>query len=285
MARPAPNRPLRWLLHFLWLSAFGVLPAVAVLLFAHHDRPTWPLLEGEAHQRARAFDAASERWLRLARDRAGTLGALLEQLPEGPLGKAAHGTILMFLQRRLAEDRDMDRMLVLDARGHILFEEGRPGAAPLSGELEVAQAAARPALVVVRDAAGGGNLLAAAPVLTGGKLRGVFAVRLRAEAIEPLLPSPSSRAVVSLVEAGGATLGQPPSGAELARLGSEGRPGRARVGRWLAAFAPLASTRAVVVVATPPPSLVPAARPAYLVTLTLVLVLAFVVAGRLSRPR
>jgi hypothetical protein len=172
-------------------------------------------------------------------------------LPGGRPGKAAEGTLRLFLERRLRHDREFDGYLVLDGRGRTLLEVARPGRPAVRGLLEVAQAAARPALVTAASGAGGASLFAAAPVLGDGEVRALLAARIAGGLLQPLLPASPDGLQVSLVDAGGAALGARLVAPELPRLGSEGRPGRTRLGNGSAAFAPLQSLRAVLVVRGP----------------------------------
>jgi hypothetical protein len=270
------------LLRFAVLSAFGVASAATVIVLAARVQPDPPdLLRTVTSARTALFDAAAARWLRSARDRADELAPLLAQLPEGPLGKAAERTIQLFLERRLADDGELDGFLVLDARGHVLLQVGRAGGPAVPADLEVAQAAARPSLMMLRSQPAG-LLLAAAPVLRDGKLRGLLAGHLRASALRPIVEIWPSSLELTVVDAAGVHLGAPLA-PELRALGSESAAGFARVAGRSAAWGPLQSARAVLVVTAPRAPWLPGWRTGYWLAVALILAAAALIALRRAR--
>jgi hypothetical protein len=237
---------LRWLLLFLTLALFGVVPAGTQLIV---DSPpeAWPLLESEARGRAELLDCRLERWQLQAQDRAREMSALLAQLPQtqGRLGKAVEGTLLLYLQRKLAETTEISEYSVLTARGDVMISSsGRRG-----GRLaEAATGVERPAAMLLR-AEKDTRLVVAAPIQLAAKIGGAI-VAHPAPAIVARLLDESGHGQINLVDANGLVLGAGRA-SELVRLGSESGAGRTRLEQGPAAYAPLRTFRAVVVAAAP----------------------------------
>jgi hypothetical protein len=227
-----------------------VVPLAVALAIWGTSPERWQVVEAEARGFSALLDAHGARWKQGARDRAQELTSLLAQLPPGSLGKAAEGTILLHLERRLADDPELSRYQVVASGGHILLSAGEEPADREQEEIpEVAQAAERPAMFLVRGARGNG-LAVAAPFTVGGKLGGILVARVRGAWLRELPAQVVAGHSVSLVDGNGLCLGPCP-GAEMARLGSETRPGRAWQQHAPSAYAPLQSTRAVAVAVGP----------------------------------
>lgn len=112
----------RFALTWAVLALLGAGPASLVYALVHRPAaPPWRLLEAEAAGRAQALDAHLQRWL----DRAVTLSdeaaTLLAQLPDGPIGSAAEGTLMLHLQGRLARDSELGELAVLSREGRVLL--------------------------------------------------------------------------------------------------------------------------------------------------------------------
>jgi hypothetical protein len=240
------SRARRWTVLFISFALFGVVSALVALVYGGQAPDPRPALEAEARGRAAIVDLLAERWLGQVRLRAQELTMLLGQLPDGPLGRAAEGTIVLYLQRKL-EDGEMTEYTVLAPDGRFLLSTGRTrGAMP-----EVAQAAQRPALALVR-AGSDTQLVIAAPLSRGQKLAGIVVGRPSAQALTRALGAADGSPEVNLVDANGQQLTHRLVGPELSRLGSESGAGLAQLSGRSAAYAPLQSMRAVVVVAAPP---------------------------------
>jgi hypothetical protein len=244
------------LLLFAILTCFALVPLAAASLLAEEPPSQWTLLEAEAHSRALALDATVERLLPAVRERADEIAALLAQLPPGPFGKAAEGTLLLHLERKLAADRDNDRYLVLAPDGRVLLATGKTGPATAESLPEVAQAAQRPAAVVVRALGGRASLVVAAPYRRGAALGGLFVARVRGALVERMLAAAGGVRQLNVIDASGLGLLPSAEGGLREGLGLESRPGRGTAASGTRyAYQPLQTARAVLVATAPPPEL------------------------------
>jgi hypothetical protein len=272
---------LRWPLLFVTLALFGAVPAGA-LLIVDGTTEGWPLLEAEARARAALLDCRLQRWQRLAEERATELSALLAQLPEarldeGRLGTAAEGTLLLYLQRKLAETTEISEYSVLTPKGTVLVSSSGGRGAPA---LEVGEAE-RPAAMMTR-ASSDTRLVVVAPIRRAGRARrSGLVVVVPAPALVTRVLGEGAMVQLSLVDGNGLLIGAGRT-AELGRLGSESGVGRARLSSGPATYAPLQSTRAVVVATAPATRRLSRWQ---LVALGGVLVLAALAARLLTRAR
>jgi hypothetical protein len=262
---------------FIALALFGTAPSLFALVWSGRGIDQRPWLEEEARLRAALFDVVAERWLGEARARAQDLTALLGQLPDAPLGRAAEGTIVLYLQRKL--EGEMAEYTVIAPDGKVLLSTGRTrGAMP-----EVAQAAQRPAAAMVR-AGGETQIVVAAPLTRGGRFAGLVVGRPNPAGLVRHLGATGGPVEVNVVDANGVSLADRLAGPELTRLGSESGAGLAQISGRAAAYAPLQSMRAVVVVVAAAPATDPWRWP--LASAAGALLLAAVVSWALSRaPR
>jgi hypothetical protein len=254
-----PRSRLSLLVTWLLLVLFGLGPAAAVLAVVGADRA--PRRDGfevpaaEARGRAQALDAHLRRWLSRCTAVAEEVSALLSQLPDGAIGTAAEGTLMLHLQSRLSKDfeNEMGELGVLAPGGQmVLSTDGtHAGAKTRERNLEVAQAAERPAAALV----GAGQLVVAAPIRVRGKLRGILFARVRSEVAAALVrPSRESRVSLDVFDANGAALTGGARDPALAELGGESRAGTRWVKGSPAAFVPLERARVVVVASGPVPT-------------------------------
>lgn len=250
-----------WLLLFL----FAVMPA-GVLWLAPSDgvSPADPFLAPTAQARglALALDVHLQRWLGRCELFATELSGLLAQLPDGKIGPAAEGTLMLHLQQRLAREPDVGELSLLEPGGRIALstDGSQTGAVDQKSSPEVAQAAGRPAAALVQGRDGEGTqLVLAAPVnygpvgravgadKVGPAVRGILVARLRPDAVRRLLRSVVSGIKVDLLDANGLSLsGHAAEG--VADLGSESREGRRwTTGKAPVVYVPLQRARLVVV--------------------------------------
>lgn len=274
------------------LVLFGVGPAAVVLALSgtrgeRRDESVFAMPAAEARGRAQALDAHLRRWLSRCGEVAGELSALLSQLPDGPIGSAAEGTLMMHLQSRLSGsfEGEMGELGVLAPDGRMLLSTDgtRAGAKTRERNLEAALAAERPAAALV----GAGRLVVAAPLRVRGTLRGILVARLRSEVAARVVRAVTGGVDIFVLDANGAALTGRAVEPALAELGGESSAGTRWVKGRPAALVPLARARAVVVAVGPVEA---EGRPAgawwcYGVGLAAMVTLAGIAAWRLTRRR
>jgi hypothetical protein len=244
----------RWSL--LWLSfvIFGVVPVGLVLHRGQAKIDPYVALEAEAAGKAQAIDARLERWIERMLLLAKELSSLLAQLPDGSIGTAAEGTLMLYLQRRLGADAEIGEYSMLSTEGRVLLStDGTRVGTGGSGFPEVAQAAEGPAVALLESTAGLAHVVVGAPVRVGRTLRGVIVGRLQSEMVQRLIVPSQPSFTVDLVDGSGHSLTGRSRGAELLDLGSESQKGRRLLpGDRPAAYVPLNQVRGVIVVIGPP---------------------------------
>jgi hypothetical protein len=243
--RQVESRARRFTSLFIALALFGAAPSLVPLLWGGRGLDQRPWLEREAKLRAALFDLVAERWLGEVRARADDVSALLGQLPDAPIGRAAEGTIVLYLQRKL--EKEMTEYAVIAPDGKVLLSTGRTrGVMP-----EVAQATRRPAAALVR-AGSETQIVVAAPLARRGRFAGLLVGRPNATWLARQLGASEGPVEVNVVDANGVRLTDRLAEPEVSRLGSESGAGLTQVSGYTAAYAPLQTMRAVVVVAAAP---------------------------------
>lgn len=241
----------RWLIGWLLLTLFGLVPAGLVVLEQRQGRgeDLLPALAAAARGHALALDAHLLGWRGRVEGLAEDLARLLGQLPDRSIGSAAEGTLMLHLQRRLAREREIGEYSVLAPDGTVMLSTDgtRPRGGDPARDPEVAQAAERPTAVVIGTKKP--ELVVTAPIRAGGTLRGILVGRPRSEVVDRLLRPAGAPGgwAIELVDASGAVLSGRKLPAGLRELGSESRAARTWVNRRPVAHVPLAHVRAVVV--------------------------------------
>jgi hypothetical protein len=247
----------RWLVGWLLLTLFGLMPAGLVVLVERRNRGLEPLvaLEAAASGHALALDAHLLGWRGRVEGLAEELAGLLAQLPDGPMGSAAEGTLMLHLQRRLAREPEIGDYSVLAPNGTVMLSTDgtRPRTRDPVTDPEVHQATQRATAVLIGTKQA--RLVVAGPIHVGGSLRGILVVRPRTEVVERLLRPGSAGGgwAIELVDASGVVLSGRALPAKLRELGSESRAARAWVEDRPVAYVPLAHARAVVLAVGPSP--------------------------------
>lgn len=239
---------LFWVAVWLTLVIFGTVPALVTGLVASSPQPDpWTLLRSEAGGCARVLDAHLKHWRERASTLARELSVLLSQLPEGPIGTAAGGTLSLHLQRRLRQDPEMDIYFVLDPKGKlILTTEGRKPDKDTAVIPQMAQAAQRPAAALIRSSRNRIDLVVGAPIRIGSDLRGIFVSCVRSDVSGHVFKASTKEIRVDLVDASGHSLRGQAADPALLDLGSSSRSGRTWLNRLPVAYVPLRGMRAVV---------------------------------------
>ena len=247
---------------FISIATIGLLPAaLAVRLSEAPIAAPPPVDRGKAH--AQSIDLRVALWLERQQRLATEVAGLLSQLPPADSPRtslgAAEGTLVLHLQRRLEAESALGEQTVIGPTGEVLASTDgtRSTGAPASDLPEVAEALARPALLLT-PANRGPPLVVTAPVKVEGRLLGAVIGRLAGRSSKRLLRTVAQEPV-AIVDAKGLVFGQLPglSRQQLLALGSESSPGSRVVDGRVLVFAPLRGTRAVVALtprvgATPP---------------------------------
>jgi hypothetical protein len=250
----------RWLLFWLTLILFSTIPAVIVLgLFSRAGpQDSGAVLLAEASGRALAFDAHFERLSQRVKILSEELSAVMQQLPPGPIGSAAEGTLMLHLQQRLAQDQEIGEYSVLSPEGKVLLStDGTKVGGTGRRWPEIPQRAPRPLVSLLKDeGATAAFVTIGAPMNSSGdKLLGYLVAQLRPQGVMSLCQPSQPPLHIDLVDANGLSLMSGSTRAELAKFGTQSVTGKDLLhGGARVAFVPLKLARAVVLVSDGGPS-------------------------------